>query len=257
MLKNKVALITGSSSGIGKRIAIDLAKNGFHCLINYNTSKQEAETLCDVIRESYKVKAIAIQGDVSEPEQCEGLVNEALKYFDKIDVLVNNAGPYVHERKTTVDYSISEWNYIINGNLNSVFYLVKDIVPKMRQQQWGRIINIGFDRADTAAGWIYRGAFAAAKVGLVSLTKSLAIEEASNGITVNMVCPGEITSEMKEAEIRTSRKNFDPDTPIGRSGTGEDISRIISFLCEENSDLITGSIITATGSKDVLSKARD
>ncbi len=255
-MKNRVALITGSASGIGKRIAIDLAKQGCHCIINYRSSQQSAEDLCQFLQQTYHIKAVSIQGDVSKAEDCSRIVDQSLEHFNKIDILINNAGPYIHERKPLIEYTINEWEYLIHGNLSSVFYLAKKIIPKMREQKWGRIINLGFDRAETAPGWIYRAAFASAKVGLVSMTKSLALEEASNGITVNMISPGEITEEMKESEIINAREVVDVDTPVGRAGTGEDISRIVSFLCQDTSDFITGNIISVTGGKDVLNKVK-
>lgn len=126
----------------------------------------------------------------------------------------------------------------------------------MRENHWGRIINIGFDRAENSPGWKYRSAFAAAKTGLVSLTKTLAIEEAEHGITVNMICPGDISANFKEANIDDVREIKDNYTPVGRPGTGEDIARMIAFLCDKDSDFITGSIIQVTGGKDVLTKYR-
>ncbi|MCA1031366.1 SDR family oxidoreductase [Bacillus timonensis] len=257
MLKEKVALITGCATGLGKRIAIELAKQGCHCVINYHTSKEAAEGLCEHLENTYHIKTACIQADITQPAQCERLVQETLQHFDSIDILINNAGPYIHERKKLVDYKASEWQYLINGNLNSVFYLAKEIIPLMRKNHWGRMINFGFDRAESASGWLCRSAFASAKVGLVSLTKTLAMEEAANGITVNMVCPGDIIGDMKELDIHTSRERFDHNTPIGRSGTGEDIARIVAFLCHEDSDFITGSVISATGGKDVLTKHKD
>lgn len=152
------------------------------------------------------------------------------------------------------DYNISEWNYIINGNLNAVFYLSNLIIPSMRKRKWGRIITVGFDRVESAPGWIYRSAFAAAKSGLASLTKTIALEEAENGITANMVCPGDIVGEWKEKAIEDSLHTVDPTVPVGRPGTGEDVSRVISFLANEQSSFITGSIIPITGGKDVLGK---
>src|SRR5699024_10564659 len=118
-------------------------------------------------------------------------------------------------------------------NLNAVFYLLKLTVPYMRQQRFGRIVNYGFQGANSASGWLYRSAFAAAKSGLVSLTKTIAFEEAEYQITSNMVCPGNIVGDMKEAGIADSRQVHDDKTPIGRPGTGEDIARAILYLCED------------------------
>ena len=125
----------------------------------------------------------------------------------------------------------------------------------MRKNKWGRIITMGFDRVETAPGWIYRSAFAAAKTGLASLTRTIAIEEMMNGITANMVSPGDISTEWKEKTIEQAVSSHNGLTSVGRSGTGEDIARVISFLVDENSSFITGSIIPVTGGIDVLGKA--
>jgi 3-oxoacyl-[acyl-carrier protein] reductase len=185
------------------------------------------------------------------------LVEKVLSSFSHIDVLVLNAGPYIRERKKMTDYSFDEWDYLINGNLNGAFYLSKLVIPVMRKQQWGRIITLGYDRVETAPGWIYRSAFAAAKTGLASLTRTIALEEAENGITANMVCPGDIVDEWKEKSISSAQSNYEGSSraPVGRPGTGEDISRVISFLIDEKSSFITGSIIPVAGGTDVLNKA--
>lgn len=249
-MKKKTALITGGASGIGKKTAFDLAENGYQIIINYRNSKSEAISLANQLTKSFGTKNLAIQGDVSNKEDCIRIVNEVLSFFPTVDVLIHNAGPYIHERKKLTDYSFEEWNYILQGNLSAVFYLSKLIIPLMRNQKWGRIITIGYDRVETAPGWVYRSAFAAAKSGVASLTRTIAIEEAENGITANMVCPGDIINEWKERNIEDAIGYG----PIGRQGTGEDISRVIAFLADEKSDLITGSIIPVTGGLDVLGK---
>ena len=249
-MKKKTALITGGASGIGKKTAFYLAENGYQVIINYRNSKSEAISLANELTNSFGTKNLAIHGDVANKEDCIRLVNEALSFFPTVDVLVHNAGPYIHERKKLTDYSFEEWNYILQGNLSAVFYLSKLIIPSMRNQKWGRIITIGYDRVETAPGWIYRSAFAAAKTGVASLTRTIAIEEAEHGITANMVCPGDIINEWKERNIADAIEN----DPIGRQGTGEDIARVIAFLTDEKSDLITGSIIPVTGGLNILGK---
>ncbi len=174
--------------------------------------------------------------------------------FSSIDILIHNAGPYLHERKKLTDYSIAEWQYLMEGNLSAVFYLVKQVIPVMRKQKWGRIITMGFDRVETAPGWIYRSGFAAAKTGLASLTRSIAIEEAEYGITANMVCPGDIVNEWKEKIINNTLNHDGQLSHVVRPGTGEDIARVIAFLVDEKSSFITGSIIPVTGGIDVLGK---
>ncbi len=252
-MKKKTALITGGASGIGKKTALYLAGNGYQIVINYRKSKTEATSLANELTKCFGTKNLAIQGDVSNKEDCIRIVNEVLSAYQTVDVLVHNAGPYIHERKKMTDYSFDEWNYILQGNLSAVFYLSKLLIPSMRNQKWGRIITIGYDRVETAPGWIYRSAFAAAKTGVASLTRTIAIEEAGHGITANMVCPGDIINYWKESNIEDAIDVMG-NNPIGRQGTGEDIARVIAFLSDEKSDLITGSIIPVTGGLDVLGK---
>ncbi|MDQ0244944.1 3-oxoacyl-[acyl-carrier protein] reductase [Bacillus fengqiuensis] len=257
MNRMTVSFITGSGTGLGKRTAIELAAKGSHLVLNYVNSEEKTRKLALSLEKTYGINTLVLKGDISRFEDCQSMVSQAMEHFGQIDILVNNAGPYVFERKKMVDYEIEEWNYMINGNLNSVFYLCKLIIPFMRKQGWGRVVNIGFDRAETAPGWKYRSAFAAAKAGLVSLTKTLALEEAKNKITVNMVCPGDIIGEWKEADIEQAKAQMDEATPVQRAGTGEDIARTICFLCEERSDFITGAVISVTGGKDVLAKVKE
>lgn len=251
---NKTALITGGATGIGRRTALQLAAEGINLIINYRNSRIEAEELAADITMRYNTKNICIKGDITRYEDCENIVSQAMNIFSSIDIIVHNAGPYISERKKMADYEIHEWNYLINGNLNAVFYLSNLLIPSMRKRNWGRIITVGFDRVESAPGWIYRSAFAAAKSGLASLTKTLALEEAEYGITVNMVCPGDIIGDWKEKAIEEARNQHDDSVPVGRPGTGEDISRVISFLANDHSSFITGSIIPITGGKDVLGK---
>lgn len=250
----KTALITGGASGIGRRTAVELASEGIDLVINYRHSRDKAVALAKELTSEYGTKNVPIGGDVSDYQQCYELVEKVKDHFSSIDILVHNAGPYIHERRKMVDYSVEDWQYLINGNLNSTFYLSSLLIPDMRKQGWGRIITVGFDRVESSPGWIYRSAFAAAKSGLASLTRTIALEEAEFGITANMVCPGDIVGEWKERNIKDAFGASDASVPVGRPGTGEDIARVISFLSDEKSGYITGSIIPVTGGKDVLGK---
>ncbi len=256
-LKRKVALITGAAKGIGKQTAISLAKKGIHLVINYRKNEKSAYELSKYLEDHFSIQTMVIQGDVSNSSDCESMIKKIMSVFGGVDILVHNAGPYIHERKKMSDYSLDEWNYLIHGNLTSVFYLSKLVIPYMRENQWGRIITLGFDRAETAPAWKYRSAFSAAKTGLVSLTKTIALEEANHGITCNMVCPGDITTDWKEKSQKEAWEIVDKETPVGRPGTGEDIARVIAFLCEDESSFITGSVINITGGKDVLGKIKE
>lgn len=159
-MRNKATLITGGATGIGKRTAFMLAAKGIDLVINYRGSQKEAVSLCGELSGKYGTRNIALQGDISITDDCVMMAEVALNEFPVIDILIHNAGPYVHERKEMLDYTFEQWNYLINGNLNAVFYLSKLFIPKMRETGWGRIITIGFDRVEYSSGWVYRSAFA-------------------------------------------------------------------------------------------------
>lgn len=249
------ALVTAGTKGLGRKVTELLLQNGYTVTATFFSDGEKARELKKSFPQ-YQEQVQIVRADVTNKEDLKRLVDQAYEVFGRIDCLINNAGPYIFERKKLIDYSEEEWNQMVRGNLDSVFYLLKWILPIMRRQKFGRVINYGFQGANDASGWIYRSAFAAAKVGLVSLTKTVAYEEAEYGITSNMVCPGNIVGNMKEASIEESRKLKDEHTPIGRSGTGEDIARMILYLCDENSDMITGSVIEVTGGLDVIHRYR-
>nr|WP_152600717.1 SDR family oxidoreductase [Pontibacillus yanchengensis] len=249
------AIITAGSKGLGRKVAEDFLNKGYSVTVTYRQDKEKAETLFTQYP-TYTDRIQCVQADVTNQNDLSNLVEEVMKRFGRIDVLVNNAGPYIFQRKKVMDYSEEEWNDMIRGNLDAVFHLLKKVIPVMREQQFGRIITYGFQDASSAPGWMYRGAFAAAKTGLVSLTKTIAYEEAENGITVNMISPGKIEGELKEGTIDQSRKHTDPNTPVGRPGSGEDISRSILFLCDTESDMVTGTVLEVTGGVDVIHKYR-
>ncbi|GAA0600766.1 SDR family oxidoreductase [Virgibacillus siamensis] len=249
------ALITAGTSGLGRKVIEEFLKAG-HCVTttyfsNYDKAQKAKENLAE-----YSHRLHIEQADITKKDDIKKLVDRAVAKFGGVDYLINNAGPFVFERKNLMDYTEDEWHEMMEGNLNAVFYLLRQTIPHMRQQRFGRIINYGFQGANSASGWPYRSAFAAAKSGLVSLTKTVAFEEAENQITSNMVCPGNIVGDMKEASIEESRKTYDEKTPIGRSGTGEDIARTIMYLCEDNSDMITGAVFEVTGGLDVIHRYR-
>ncbi|ALS20692.1 SDR family oxidoreductase [Paenibacillus naphthalenovorans] len=249
--QRKTALITGSAKGLGKMTALLLADQGLDIIVNYVNSKQEAEELCGRIRQK-GVKCEAIQANVARGEDRERLVDEAVRRFGSIDILINNAGPFIRERRLFRDYKTQEILDLMQGNLLGVMHLDHLVIPMMRNKQWGRIIHFGFGHAAEARGWPHRAVYAAAKVGLVSFTKTLAVEEAASGITVNMICPGDIVGDNKERTIREVEHIHDDESPRGRPGTGEDIARVIRFLCEERSDFITGNIMDISGGLDPI-----
>jgi len=246
------AIITAGSKGLGKQVTEHFLKHGSSVTVNYFSDTERVEVLKKEWKE-YQDRLHFVQGDVTKKEDIVNIVEQAKERFGRIDYLINNAGPYVFEKKKLINYSDDEWYEMIDGNLTSVFHFVKLVIPLMREQQFGRIINYGFQDAENAPGWMHRSAYSAAKVGLVSLTRSIAKEEAENRITANMVLPGDINGKMKEADIQTAKALKDPGTPVGRPGTGEDLARLIGFLCQDDSDMITGSVVSAAGGVHVTS----
>ena len=273
MTNKRVALVTGSATGIGVQTALTLAARGHDVVVNY---REDANKAHDVVRrvQAFGVRSIAVQADVSKESDCERMVKEVVTQLGPIDILVNNAGPYIFDHKPLVNHSTEDWRRMLDGNLSSVFYLCRLTLPMMRKRRFGRIVTFGFASASGAAGWYGRSAYAAAKVGLVSLTRTLAQEEAQYGITANMVCPGDVRGEHKDMTIdaATSQEQIfnvanganaaqahdvaavhnggytgDGEGSSRRPGVGEDVARVVAFLCDELSDYVSGSVIEAGG----------
>ncbi|MBW7474415.1 SDR family oxidoreductase [Paenibacillus oenotherae] len=252
-LQGRTALITGSAKGLGKMTALALAQMGCDIVLNYVSSEQEAAGLAKDI-ERLGVRATAVRADISERSDVERLALEASRWSATggIDILVNNAGPFIRERKLFADYAVEDIIGLVNGNLLGVMLLDHKLLPGMRERKWGRIIHFGFGHAGEGRAWPHRAVYATAKTGLVSFTKTLAVEEAGNGITVHMVCPGDIRGLNKERTIADVLGELDEETPRIRPGSGEDIARVISFLCLPQSDYLTGNIIDVTGGFDPI-----
>lgn len=247
----RVAVVTGGSRGLGKKTVKTLSREGFRVAVNYRQSEEEATALAKEIQ-SAGGEAIAVRADVTDRDQVRHLVHSTLATWGRIDVLVNNAGPFIRERKRFADLTTAEIDLLLNGNLRSALDMIHAVLPYMRRERWGRIIQFGFGRSAEAPAWPDRSVYAAAKVGLVSFTKSLAVEEAPYGITVNMVCPGDIVDQNKERDIEEVIHMKDVETPRGRPGTGEDVGRVIRFLCAKDADFFTGNILNVTGGLDVI-----
>jgi 3-oxoacyl-[acyl-carrier protein] reductase len=250
-LLGKTAFITGSAKGLGKMTALTLAQLGCNIVINYNHSQAEAESLRERIS-ALGVQAFVLQGNVASASDVKAMVHRAEGMNGSIDILINNAGPFIRERKCFADYEENELDEMIQGNLLGVMRLDRFVIQGMRARGWGRIIHFGFGRAVEARGWPHRAAYAAAKVGLVSFTNSLSVEEAPFGITVNMICPGDIRGDAKEMTISEITGSIDHESPHQRPGTGEDVARVIAFLCQPASDYVTGNIIDVSGGFDPI-----
>lgn len=248
----KSALITGSASGLAVAFARTLAMQGFDLFLNYRESREPCDRLADALARDCGVYAAPVQADVSRPADVERLMDAVAGRDGTLTVLVHSAGPFVFARKRLADYTDEEWREMQDGNLSSAFYLIRRAIRLMRPQGFGRIVTVGFQHVESSPGWVYRAAYAAAKTGLASLTRSVALEERENGITANMICPGDIRSGDKEAE---SPDTFGPlGAPGARSPVGGDLARIVSFLVSPDAQFVTGNVLSATGDVDVLGR---
>jgi 3-oxoacyl-[acyl-carrier protein] reductase len=239
--ETKVALVTGSSRGIGKTIALKLAQAGASLAVNYKSNTGAANEVVESIREMGR-KAISIQSDVSNFADVEEMIKKVMAEFGRIDVLVNNVGPFLY--KPIYDTTIKEWHQIMNSNLNSTFYCCKAIVPIMRKQKSGNIINIGAPNAERTQGYLLNCAYATAKTGVVVFSKSLAKEEAKNGIRVNVVNPGFIETDEYTEEMK---RDMPKQVPLRKLGKPEDVANAVLFLVSDEANYITGSVLNVHG----------
>jgi 3-oxoacyl-[acyl-carrier protein] reductase len=245
-VEKRVAWVTGGARGLGVQIARGLAEDGFRIAVNYRKSAEAGQKLKAEL-EKMNRECLLLQGDVGSSEDVRRMSREVLDTWGRVDVLVCTAGPFTFRRIPLTEITDEIWREMVDGNLSGVFYLIRELVPVMRKQRFGRIITFGFADVEQLSGWTGYGPYAAAKTGLLSLTRTLAREEAEHGITANMVVPGDIRDPYKEAGIADARGQTDPRTPAGRPGTGEDIARVVRFLVHPESDLITGAVIPVTG----------
>lgn len=234
-----VALVTGSTKGIGRGIARRLAREGYAVALNYRTDGETAAEALAEIREL--TEAVVFQADVSDPVAAEGLIEAVVERLGRLDVLVNNAGPFLV--KTASETSVEEWRAMIDGNLSSAFYCSKFALPHLRETS-GSIVNIGTLNAETGRGARNTAAYTAAKSGLIVLTKSMARDEGRYGVRLNVVNPGFIetysTTEDERAQIT-------PRIPLGHLGEPDDIAEAVLFLVSERADYITGAVLNVTG----------
>ena len=240
-LDKKVALVTGSSRGIGRAIALKLAEKGCELAVNYQSNRGAAEQVIDRIRKMGR-KAVLFQGDVSDFAIVEEVIGKVKTEFGRINILVNNVGPFLY--KSIFDTTAQEWRDTLNSNLNSVFYCCKTVVPIMRERKSGVIINIGAPNAERTQGYIRNCAYATAKTGVVVFSKSLAKEEAKNGIRVNVVNPGFVETDNYSEE---DKQHWSKEIPMKRMGTPEELANAVAFLCSDEASYITGAVLNVHG----------
>jgi 3-oxoacyl-[acyl-carrier protein] reductase len=241
-LKNRVALVTGASRGIGKEIALTLGRSGARVAVSYRTNKLAAQRVANALR-SMGAQGIAFASDITDPGRAKELVDAVVRHFGRLDVLVNNVGDF--EWKPVIESTPEEWHAILASNLFSVFYTSKYALPVMRRQRWGRMINLGAVGAERGFGQAKISAFSTAKAGVVAFSRSLALEEARYGITVNVVNPAIIDD--KELSREEAERIADARYPIGRPATAQDVAEAVKFFASEESSFITGQVLNVSG----------
>ncbi|MEM7033021.1 MAG: 3-oxoacyl-[acyl-carrier-protein] reductase [Chloroflexota bacterium] len=241
-LTDKVAVVTGSSRGIGASIAIQMAKLGANVVINHRNSQEGAEATLGEI-EAIGGQGIIIQGDVSQSDDAQNLIKETTKTLGRLDVLVNNAG-------TTRDTLLmrmkeEDWDLVIETNLKSAYNCSKAVLRSMMKQRSGRIINIS--SVVGLAGQEGQTNYSASKAGLIGFTKSLAKEVGSRHITVNAIAPGFIPTALTDVLPEDQRATIIDHTPLGKFGNAEDVAYAVAFLASDQANFITGQVLSVDG----------
>jgi acetoacetyl-CoA reductase len=242
MLENntKVALVTGGSRGIGAAISLALGKEGYYVVVNYNHNEEHANNVVKQITD-LGGSAITIQGNIAESTDCIKMISEIKEKLGKVDILINNAG--ITRDRSFRKMSLTEWQEVINTNLSSAFNMCSLVIPEMVEQKYGRIINIS--SVIGQSGGFGQTNYAAAKAGLIGFSKSLALETAKYGITVNNICPGFIGTEMVAAMPEEVLKGIVAKIPAGKLGDPNDIAQGVVYLI--NAPYLTGQCLNING----------
>ena len=255
MLKGKTALVTGSTSGIGLGIATRLAAEGANIVLNGFGERAEIERISSRLQSEHRVSVIYDGADMTRPEAIAAMLGKAIAQFGAVDVLVNNAG--IQHVAPVEAFPLDKWDAIIAINLSAAFHTVRAALPAMKARRWGRIVNIASAHALVASP--FKSAYVAAKHGIAGLTKTVALEAAEHGITVNAICPGYVLTPLVEKQI--------PDTAKARGITEEAVKRdvllaaqptkrfvgvdevagLTAFLCSPEAGSITGALLSIDG----------
>lgn len=240
--EDKVAVVTGGSRGIGRSIALRLAEEGARVVVNYRTTESEAQAVAAQIAAGGG-QAIAVQADVRDVEQAQALVDAAKEAFGRVDILVNNAG-------TTRDtllmrMSEADWDLVIDTNLKGSFNCIKAVSRQMMRQRYGRIVNIS--SVAGLSGNPGQANYASAKAGLIGLTKTVAKELGSRGITCNAVAPGFVYTDLTASLPGDLVQQAIDRTPLGRVGEAEDMAAAVAFLASDDAAFVTGQVLAVDG----------
>lgn len=254
-LQGKIALVTGSTSGIGHGIAVQLAKAGAHIVLNGFADEVEVKRLIAEMESNHGVKCMYQGADISDPKSVETMMNNVVKEWGRVDIIVNNAG--IQFVSTVEEFPIEQWTKIININLSGVFYGIKYALPSMQKNKFGRIINISSAHGLVASKG--KAAYVAAKHGVVGLTKVVALENAQNGITCNAICPGWVLTPLVQKQIddlkakeniseeAASAKLLGEKQPNLRFATPQEIGDMAVYLCSDAAQGVTGTTLSIDG----------
>ncbi len=241
-LSGKSAIVTGGSRGIGKAIALRLARQGADVAFSYKGNEAAAQATAAEL-EALGRRALAVQADVTDPTSAEGLVKQALEAFGKVDILVNNAG--ITRDDLIMRMSPDMWREVLETNLFGAFYATKAVTRPMLKAKGGRIVNI--TSVSGQAGQMGQANYSSAKAGLIGLTKATARELASRGITCNAVAPGFVLTELTRTLPEDLQKQIIERTPLGRFGTTEEVANAVAFLASDEAAYITGQVLAVDG----------
>ena len=246
MLENKVALVTGAGRGIGRAIAIALAKEGAEVVVNYNGSEERAKEVKQTIEENGG-KASIYKCNVSDFEACEAMIKDIVKEHGRLDILVNNAG--ITKDGLIMKMKEEDFDSVLNVNLKGTFNTIRHSARQMLRQKSGKIINIS--SVSGILGNAGQANYAASKAGVIGLTKTMTRELGSRGITVNAIAPGFVDTEMTGVLSEEIRENACRQIILGRFGKPEDIANVAVFLASDKADYITGQVISVDGGMNV------
>lgn len=242
MLKGKIAMVTGASRGIGKAIALKLADLGASIALNYRTHNEDIDKLAKEI-EDKNVKVLLVQGDVSDFDQCSDMIKKVNNELGRIDILVNNAG--ITKDGLLMRMKEEDFDKVIDINLKGTFNCIKHVTPIMMKQREGRIINLS--SVIGLVGNAGQANYAASKAGIIGLTKSVAKEIGSRGVTVNAIAPGFIKTDMTEVLSDKVKASIQDNIPLRRLGEAEDVAELVAFLSSDKAGYITGQVINVDG----------
>lgn len=239
---SKVAFITGATRGIGRAIALELAKEGYNIALNYRTENEALESLKKEISE-IGVECYPVQGDVSKAEDAERMIKEIIEHFEEIDVLVNNAG--ITKDNLILRMKEEEFTDVINVNLVGTFNITKNVIKYMAKKRYGKIINLS--SVVGVSGNAGQSNYSASKAGIIGFTKSIAKELGSRNITANAVAPGFIQTDMTNVLKDEIKEAIESTIPLKKLGTAEDVAKVVKFLASDDSNYITGQVINVDG----------